>query len=474
MKKHIFLAVDLGATSGRVIAATLEGEEFRMEEIHRFANNILELHGKYYWDIFRLHEAIKESLRICVKRGIEPCSIGIDAWGVDFGYIGEDGAILGLPRSYRDPYSYGAAEDFFRLMPSKEVYNKTGIQLMDINSLFRLFREKKTLFSPLEAAQKILFIPDLLAYMLTGKMVCEYTIASTSQLLNPVTKEFESSLFEAAGLSPRLMAPLTAPGAVIGELTDEVAKETGTGKIPVVAVAGHDTASAIVAVPATVPEFAYVSSGTWSLMGIETEAPVITDVSFANNFTNEGGIEGTTRFLKNITGMWLLEQCRKEWERAGKCYAYEQLTDMARQASGFASIVNPDDVSLASTADMLKAIADYCKRTDQAVPQTDGEYVFCIFHSLAHRYKEAIALLNDMAPFKINKLHIIGGGSRNKFLNQLVADTVRLEVVAGPSEATAIGNCLIQAKAAGLVADRWAMRKRVASSFKPETYYPKT
>ncbi|MDR1623391.1 MAG: rhamnulokinase [Tannerellaceae bacterium] len=473
MNKHVFLAVDIGATSGRAMAATLEGGDFRMEEIHRFSNNMLLLHDKYYWDIFHLYRAVRESLRICVKKGIKPDSIGIDTWGVDFGYIGEDGTILGLPRSYRDPYTSGAAEEFSCLMPSEEVYSKTGIQFMDFNSLFQLFRAKKCNSSLLKAAKKILFTPDLLAYMLTGKMVCEYTIASTSQLLNPVAKEFDRTLFEAAGISPGLMAPLTMPGTVIGLLADETAKETGIGKIPVIAVAGHDTASAIVAVPATVPEFAYLSSGTWSLMGIETEEPIITGASFANNFTNEGGIEGTTRFLKNITGMWLLEQCRKEWEREGKSYTYGQLTAMAAQASNFASIVNPDDASFTCPASMPEAIAAYCIGTGQAAPLTDAEYVFCIFNSLAHRYKEMIALLDGMASFKIKKLHIIGGGSQNKFLNQLVADTVRLEVIAGPSEATATGNCLIQAKAAGLVADRWEIRKLVISFFQPETYYPK-
>lgn len=298
MKKYNFLAFDIGATSGRAILGTLQGVKFEMCEIHRFPNAILEIHGKCYWNIFGLYESLKEALFICVRKGITIDSIGIDTWGVDFGYIAPDGTLLGLPRAYRDPYTEGAPEEFFNIVSREEVYNKTGIQIMNFNSLFQLFRAKQENFAPLEGAEEILFIPDLLSYLLTGQRVCEYTDASTSQMLNPVTKQFESSLLEAAGVKPSLLRPLVMPGTVMGTLTGGLAEETGIGKVPVVAVAGHDTASAVVSVPAMNPNFAYLSSGTWSLMGIETEQPIISKASYEYNFTNEGGIEGTTRFLK--------------------------------------------------------------------------------------------------------------------------------------------------------------------------------
>ncbi len=472
MKTHYFLAIDIGATSGRAIIASIVDGKFDMEEIYRFPNNMLELQGKYYWNIFGLYESIKESLRICVRKQITPDSIGIDTWGVDFGYIAADGSILGLPRSYRDPYTVGAPENFFQHIPKKDVYNSTGIQIMEFNSLFQLFRARQEDFAPLKAAKEILFTPDLLAYMLTGNKVCEYTIASTSQFINPVTKQAEASLLNVAGLSPAILPPIVMPGIKVGELTDALAKEIGIAKIPVIAVAGHDTASAIVAVPATEPGFAYLSSGTWSLMGIEVEEPIITSESFDKNFTNEGGIENTTRFLKNITGMWLLEQCRKEWEREGRTYSYTQITEMATSAIQFPSLVNPDDPAFANPTNMVKAIQTSCEKTGQQIPVSDAEYVACIFNSLAKRYKEVLDMLSDMAPFRIEKLHVIGGGSKNRLLNQLTANAIGLPVVAGPSEATAIGNCMVQAKAMGLVADRWEMRKLITSSFEIETFYP--
>jgi rhamnulokinase len=473
MNKHYFLAFDLGATSGRAILGTFDGTNFEMKELSRFPNTMIELHGKYYWNVFALYESLKEGLTICAGQGIHLTSIGIDTWGVDFGYIGKDGSLLGLPRAYRDPYTEGAPEEFFRLVSREEVYRRTGIQIMNFNSLYQLFRAKKTGFAPLQAADKILFMPDLLSYLLTGQQVCEYTEASTSQLLNPMTRRFETSLLEAATLPASLLHPLTDPGTVIGTLTDALADETGIGKVPVVTVAGHDTASAVLSVPAENPNFAYLSSGTWSLMGVETEAPILTTDSFENNFTNEGGVEGTTRFLKNITGMWLLEQCRKEWGKAGRSYTYPEIVTLAEQVGTCRSIVNPDDPRLANPGSMSKAIAAICEETGQPVPASDAEYIRCIFESLANRYKEILDQLRSMIPFPVEKLHVIGGGSQNGLLNQFTADAIRMPVVAGPSEATAIGNCLMQAKAAGLVANRWEIRQIVARSFPVQRYDPK-
>jgi len=472
MKQYHFFAFDLGATSGRAMLGTFDGIHFEMREISRFPNAMMELHGKFYWNIFGLYESLKEALQICARQGIGLTSIGIDTWGVDFGYIGNDGTILDLPRAYRDPYTNGAPEDFFKLIPRKEVYRSTGIQIMNFNSLYQLFRAKETGFSPFMAAEKILFMPDLLSYMLTGKQVCEYTEASTSQLLNPLTRQFETTLLEVMGLSSSLLHPLTEPGTVIGTLIDTLAAETGIGKIPVVAVAGHDTASAVLAVPAENQNFAYLSSGTWSLMGVETETPVLTNESFENNFTNEGGVEGTTRFLKNITGMWLLEECRREWAKEGRNYTYAEIINMAEKVGKSRMIVNPDDSRLAAPTRMTEAISALCRETGRPVPASDAAFIRCIFDSLAQRYKEVLEQLEGMISFPIEKLHVIGGGSQNSLLNQLTANAIQKPVFAGPSEATAIGNCMMQAKAAGLVADRWEIRRIVERSYAVKEYFP--
>jgi rhamnulokinase len=472
MKKHTFLAFDIGATSGRAVVGTLAGDEFEMRELYRFPNGILEVHGKYYWDIYELYRHLVDGMTLCTRQGVAIDSIGIDTWGVDFGYIASDGSILGLPRAYRDPYTNGAPEEFFEKFPRQELYRMTGIQIMNFNSLFQLYRARQECFTPLMHAEEILFIPDLLSYMLTGNRVCEYTDASTSQLLNPVTKQFEPALLEQAGVSPTILRRPVMPGTPVGYLTDTLASKTGLGRVPVIAVAGHDTASAVAAVPSADRHFAYLSSGTWSLMGIEVAEPIITDESYRHNFTNEGGIEGTTRFLKNITGMWLLERCRGEWEREGRAYSYQQIVEMAHSGSGFCSTINPDDDCFANPTDMRRAIHDFCVNSGQPAPTDDAHYVYCIFNSLASRYKEVLTMLSSMAPFPIEKLHVIGGGSQNKLLNQFTANAIAIPVVAGPSEATAIGNCMVQAKAAGLVADRWQMREIVARSFPLETYYP--
>lgn len=471
MTEYNFLAFDIGATSGRAIVGTLSNDKFEVKEINRFPNSMVELHGRYYWNIYALYTSLLESLAICSRQRITLHSIGIDTWGVDFGYIAPDGSLLGLPRSYRDPYTEGAPEDFFKQMSREEVYKRTGIQVMPFNTLYQLFRSGADTFVPQKNAAKILFIPDLLAYMLTGRMVCEYTIASTSQLLNPQTYNFDSDLLKSVGVSSSLMSPVIMPGTLIGRLSPSISRRTGTGEIPVIAVAGHDTASAVAAVPASTPHFAYLNSGTWSLMGIEVDTPIINKESYTNNFTNEGGIEGTIRFLKNITGMWILERCRDEWMRTGLNYSYQDMERMAEQ-SNFSSLINPDDPRFANPESMLKEIAAYCEETGQQAPASEAEYVHCIFYSLANRYKEVLGMLSSMSPFEIMQLHVIGGGSQNKLLNRLTANATNIPVIAGPSEATAIGNCQIQAKSAGLLTDRWDIRRLIAASFPLETFQP--
>lgn len=472
MQTYTFLAFDLGATSGRSILATLKDGKLETKELTRFPNLILPINGKSYWNIFGLYESLKAGLVAAAAENVKVDAIGIDTWGVDFVYVGKDGSFLGCPRAYRDPYTDGMPEAFFKLVSRKEVYELTGIQIMNFNSLYQLFAATREGGSAIEAADKILFMPDALSYMLTGKMVCEYTIASTSQILNPRTKRFDEKLLRTAGVKPSIMPEITNPGVVIGPLTDELAEESGLGKVPVVAVAGHDTGSAIAAIPAENERFAYLSSGTWSLMGIEVIDPIISEASFEMNFTNEGGVDGTTRFLKNITGMWLLEQCRKEWEKEGVLYTYPTIVELASASEGFKFLVDPDHPSFANPHSMTKAITDYCVVTGQQVPQNHAQFVRCIFDSLALKYRNVLSKLQQVAPFRIEKLHIIGGGAQNKLLNQFTANAIGMPVVAGPSEATAIGNIMMQAKALGAVADLTDMRKVISNSVTPAVFLP--
>jgi len=470
---HHFFAFDLGATSGRSILGILHNGKVELKELTRFPNKFIRVQDKYYWDLFALYEALKEGLATAASQNIRLDAIGIDTWGVDFVYLGEDGSLLSQPRSYRDPYTNGIPEEYFKLIPKKTVYDRTGIQIMNFNSLFQLYAAKRENYSPVKTAKEILFMPDALSYLLTDKKTCEYTIASTSQLLNPYTKKTETKLLETIGIPASILQDIVMPGTIIGNLTESVSKECGLPPVPVIAVAGHDTASAIAAVPAENGNFAYLSSGTWSLMGIELQEPVITDESYRLNFTNEGGVEGTIRFLKNITGMWLLEQCRKEWEQQGTKYTYSEIDALSDSAAGFQSVIDPDHPSFANPESMVKAIADYCREHGQKIPQTHAEYIRCIFDSLALKYKQVLSDLQKFAPFPIEKLHVIGGGSQNKLLNQMTADATGIPVVAGPSEATAVGNVMMQAKGLGIVKSLQEIREIIRNSFEQEVFYPK-
>ena len=472
MRIYNFLSFDLGATSGRSVIGTLRNGKIETRELTRFPNGIVELHGKFYWNLLGLYEHLKEGLVACAREGITPDSIGIDTWGVDIVPIGTDGSILGMPRAYRDPYTDGAPAKFFEIVPREVVYDKTGIQIMNFNTLFQIFAAVKEGYTPVMEAKRLLFLPDALSYMLTGKEICEYTIASTSQILNPRTAQLDSALLEAAGVDADIFPEVTLPGCVIGQLTDALATETGIGKVDVVAVAGHDTASAVAAVPAENEKFAYLSSGTWSLMGIETKEPIINEESYRHNFTNEGGVDGTTRFLKNICGMWILEQCRKEWSRVGKEYSYPEIVAMTNEAEPFICFINPDDASFANPPSMLKAIEEFCVRTGQTVPQNDAQIIRTIFESLALRYREVLDILEGISPFAIDVLHIIGGGSKNRLLNQFTANAIGKRVVAGPSEATAIGNVMMQAIGAGAVGSLTEARQIIRASIETEEFLP--
>lgn len=466
-----FFAIDLGATSGRTILGTLKDERLTQRELTRFQNPIIQTCGHWHWDLLSLYREILEGLKLVAREGIAIQSIGIDTWGCDFALFGKDGGLLRQPYCYRDPHTEGAMEALFERMPREQVYEKTGIQFMPFNSLFQLDTLRRHHDSALEASDKILFIPDALIYMLTGEQVCEYTVLSTSQLLDPRTKRMDDELLRLIGLDERRFGRYVQPGEPVGVLSDEVQRLTGLGAVPVVAVAGHDTGSAVAAVPAENERFAYLSCGTWSLLGIEVKEPLISDRTLEYNLTNEGGVDGTTRVLKNICGMWLLEQCRREspsWPSD-----INQINRDAMEATPGQSLINPDDPRFANPTSMVEAICDYCRETGQHVPQDYREVARCIFESLALRYKQVLDMLCTLAPMPIERLHVIGGGSRNEYLMQMTADATGLPVVAGPSEGTALGNILLQARASGMVGDLFDLRRIVARSVETRTYMPK-
>lgn len=466
---HCYFAVDLGATSGRTILATYDGKKIEMMEITRFANPMIAMGGHLFWDLPALYNEILRGLKTVADKGHGLSAIGIDTWGCDFAFIGKDGQLLGLPHCYRDSHTEGAQEKFFEKMPASEVYRRTGIQFMDFNSLFQLDTLKRNGCTALENANKILFIPDALIYMLTGKAICEYTVASTSQMLNPASGDLDEEILKNLGIPRERFGTMTMPGTTAGYLSRQVQEATGLGPVPVVAVAGHDTGSAVAAVPAEDEEYAYLSCGTWSLLGIETPDAIITEDSFKENFTNEGGVEGTTRFLKNICGLWLFEQSRKEFRNVPQSVG--ELVGLCEK-SNFKGLINPDAPCFANPLSMTQAIREYCMSTGQDVPESPADYCRCIFRSLAMRYRQIVSILEGMCGFPIRRLHVIGGGSQNRYLMQYTANALNIPVICGPAEGTALGNVLMQLKASGMVETLTRMRQISAASVDLVTYLP--
>lgn len=473
MKTYV-CAIDFGATSGRIIISRINEEGLlETEEVRRFPNAIQEKDhdGKFYWNMTALIGEVTAGLKdLATRKDIRIEAIGVDTWGVDIVMVGPDGKMLEEPRAYRDPYSIEAMQRYFDVVPKETVYRKTGIQFLNFNTLFQLYACHCEHFKPFEEASQYVFIPDYVSLVLTGKAVCEYTILSTSQFLDPRTKQIDAELIEAAGADIRKFPPVVFPGHIIGNLLPSVV-DFGYD-VPVVAIAGHDTGSAVAAVPAESENFAYLSSGTWSLMGIESKDPIISDRSFELNFTNEGGIEGTTRFLKNITGMWILEQCRKEWKAQGKDYDFKTLGEMEQSGEAFRSMINPDDSMFANPKSMLEAISEYCRKTGQPAPETDAQVARLIIESLALRYRTVFNWLKEFAPFPLNVLHIIGGGCKNELLAQWTANSIGCPTLCGPTEATAIGNIMMQFKAIGKVKDIREMRALIAKAIELKRYEP--
>ena len=467
----VYLAADFGGGSGRVIAGWLEDGKLTMEEIHRFGNRQVRLGDHVYWDFPALFEDMKAGLKKAASKGYEVESIGVDTWGVDFGLIDRDGQLLGNPVCYRDARTAGMTEKLFETLNPTEHYATTGIQVMEINTLAQLLSIKGT--AQLEAAEHLLFMPDLFSYFLTGKATNEYCIASTSELLDAKRREWSWETIEALGLPKRIFGDIVMPGTVRGELRKDIAEETGLKDVKVIAVGSHDTASAVAAVPAIEGDgpVAFLSSGTWSLLGIELPEPILTEEARQAEFTNEGGVGGRIRFLQNITGLWILQRLMAEWKERGEEQTFGELLPAAAQAS-ISSIIPVADAAFTNPPSMEKAISDYCRQSSQPVPQTKGEFVRCLFQSLAKKYKDAIEGVNGLLPESLKRLHIIGGGSQNGLLNQFTADALGIPVWAGPVEATAMGNILVQAMAAGEVADLAELREVVRRSVTPKVFEP--
>ena len=464
-----YLAVDLGAESGRVILGGLAGGRLTLEEIRRFPNQPVQLPCGLYWDSFRLFHEIQEGLTAAGReRQLKAAGIGVDTWGVDFGLVGPDGGLIDCPRHYRDPRTNGVPERLYQTVPRWEVFQQTGIQIMSINTLYQLYSLRLADSPALRDAARLLFMPDLLNYWLTGVARNEVTIASTSQFYDPRTRRFAAGMLERLGIPTGMLAGLIEPGRAIGPLLPRLAESTGLGAVPVYAVGAHDTASAVAAVPSEGDDWCYISSGTWSLMGVETPQPVINEQSYNLNYTNEAGVEGRTRLLKNIAGLWLLQECRRAWAVEGERLEYDELARLAEEAGPARAIIDPDD--FLQPGDMPARIAKWCREHSLDAPRTKGEFCRTILESLAHRYRDVLEGLETLIGRKIRVIHIVGGGSRNQLLNRLVASITGRTVIAGPVEATAAGNVLVQAIGAGEVANLEEARAIVRRSFEITRY----
>jgi rhamnulokinase len=472
MEAHHFLAFDLGAESGRTILGTLQDAKLITRELTRFPNGATRLAGHLHWNLLSLFEEIRNGLRACAAEArVVPESVAVDTWGVDFGLLAKDGSVLGFPYAYRDDRTRGLMEEFFRLMPREKVYERTGIQFLPFNSLFQLLAMVRQRSPLLDCARDLLFMPDLFTYFLSGEKANEFTIASTSQLLDMRSRTWSTEIMAALGVPMGILQRVAPPGTVMGKLIPSVAEDVGLPEVRVIATAGHDTAAAIAAVPAAGENWAYISSGTWSLMGVETPEPVITREALQANFTNEGGVSETIRFLKNIAGLWLLQQSRKEWAREADL-SYAELADMAAGAGPFRSLVDPDWPEFLNPPSMTDAIRRFCLLTGQPAPAAPADFARCILESLALKYRFTLDQLRRLTRRRIEMIYVIGGGSRNGLLCQFTADATGLPVVAGPAEATAVGNIMVQALGLGFVRSLGEIRSVVRRSVELKLYSP--
>lgn len=477
MSDRVYLAIDLGAESGRVMAGIWNGKRIRLEQIHRFPNGPVHLGNTLRWDLLRLWAEIQNGLAMAGKKfGNAIVSVGADTWGVDYVLLSKRDELLGQPFHYRDARTNRIMEKAFKKVSRQEIFSKTGLQFMQFNTLFQLLATRQNTPELLDAADRLLFMPDFIHWALCGAKVNEFTIASTSQCLNPLTRRWANGLLKDFGLPTRIFGKIVPPGTDLGALRPGLAQASGLAKVKTIAVPSHDTASAVAGVPTAntgTPNWAYISSGTWSLMGVEVQRASLTPRTQELNLTNEGGLDGTYRLLKNIMGLWLVQQCKRAFDRRGKKpYEYAELAALAEKAAPLRSVVDPDDARFLNPPDMPKAIQEVCRSTGQRAPKTEGQLVRCAYESLALKYRQVLGWLEELAGTRTEVIHIVGGGSQSSILNQFTADACQRPVVTGPVEATAMGNLLVQVRASGELSSLSEMREVIRESSEVKTYEP--
>ncbi len=477
MTAKAYLAIDLGAESGRAMVGVLDGHRLDLHEAHRFLHLPRRLPSGLHWNLMGLWGEILEGTRKavawCREKGVPLVSLGVDTWGVDWGMVNPGGELTFLPHAYRDERNQAAYDKTLAALGKESLYETTGIQFMAINTLFQVVAQHDAAPASVESASDLLFMPDLFHFFFTGKRVVESSIASTSQMVDARTGKWAKTMLEAIGLPTHMLGEISRPGTVIGPLLEYVAKEVGADPgLKVIAPAAHDTASAVAATPTAGNSWCYISSGTWSLMGAELDAPCLTPAAREIPFTNEGGVDGTIRFLKNLAGLWLVQECRRQWQREGHDHGYGELTDLARQSEAFRTLLDTDHPPFASPGDMPAKIADFARKTGQPIPETPGQFVRACLESLALTYRRTLERLESVLDRRFEVVHILGGGGRNELLSQMAADAMDRKVIVGPYEATAVGNVLVQAMGAGDVADLGEIRRIVAAAFSPQTYTP--
>ncbi|WP_373232302.1 rhamnulokinase family protein [Cohnella sp.] len=472
------LAFDMGASSGRALVGQLTEDsngqsKLQVTEIHRFPNHAIQVGNHLHWDILRLLHELKKGIRLAFQQGYSPLTFGIDTWGVDFGLIDGNGELLGNPYHYRDSHTEGLIEEVNAIIGQEALFRQSGLQFMPFNTLYQLYAMKKAASPKLDIAQTLLLTPDLLTYLLTGIKICEFTMATTTQLFNPGTQAWNEPLMAQLEIPSRLFLKPIHPGTLIGPLTPAVTAELGIPTaIQAVAVGTHDTESAIAAVPAGEEPFAYLVCGTWSLLGTEMAQPQLGRDTMELEFSNEGGVGGTYQLLKNIMGLWLLQECKREWDEGGNELSFPELVRMAEEAASFRSLIHPDDPRFFAPASMVDKIREFCGETGQPIPQTEGEVIRCILESLALRYRQALEQAEKLTDTRYGGLHMVGGGTQNRLLCQFTANALGRSVWAGPVEASAIGNMLLQLVALGQCANLQEARKLVARSFPIDAYEP--
>ncbi|MBQ7580555.1 MAG: rhamnulokinase [Clostridia bacterium] len=465
------LAFDFGASSGRAIIGKYENGIVSLEEVHRFSNDPVTVNGVMYWDVLRLFHEIKQGI-LKAKNAGGFDSIGIDTWGVDFGLIDSNGNLLGNPVHYRDRRNSGMIAIAEKLMPKREIYEKTGIQFLEFNTLYQLLSLKENDPETLRRADKILFMPDLFSYFLTGNAVSEYSVATTSQMIDVNSGKWDKDLLEMVGISEEKFAPIVKSGTVVGMLRDEICEELGLKSVPVIAVCGHDTQSAISAVPKAQGDIAFISCGTWSIFGTELSKPVVNDTTYEMSVTNEGGFGDAIGFVKNIAGLWLIQESRRQWKKEGSDYSFADLEKAALESESFRCFIDPDDPIFASPGNMPQRVKDYCKKTGQPVPETVGEIMRCMYESLAMKYRLVFEKIKKCVAKDYDTINMIGGGTKDTLLCKMTAGACNTKVVAGPVEATALGNVCVQLIACGELDGISQARETIAQCETLKTYEP--